>query len=114
VEGGGNRIHKARHPLIVCGGRGRREQPSLFYIHLNAADLSFSYLRFAEAASFDKKELRRSCTFLIVVNECNQFKKYIYSQIFYLLFPFKSCRDKSVDRNVSYFIFWEGKHGMLQ
>jgi hypothetical protein len=25
-------------------------------------DLSFSYLRFAEAASFDKKELRRSCT----------------------------------------------------
>jgi hypothetical protein len=26
------------------------------------ADLSFSYLRFAEAASFDKKELRRSCT----------------------------------------------------
>ncbi len=26
------------------------------------ADLSFSYLRFAEAASFDKKELRRSFT----------------------------------------------------
>ncbi len=26
------------------------------------ADLSFSYLRFAEAASFDKEELRRSCT----------------------------------------------------
>ncbi len=26
------------------------------------ADLSFSHLRFAEAASFDKKELRRSCT----------------------------------------------------
>jgi hypothetical protein len=26
------------------------------------ADFSFSYLRFAEAASFDKKELRRSCT----------------------------------------------------
>ncbi len=26
------------------------------------ADLSFSYLRFAEAASFNKKELRRSCT----------------------------------------------------
>ncbi len=25
-------------------------------------DLSFSYRRFAEAASFDKKELRRSCT----------------------------------------------------
>jgi hypothetical protein len=28
-------------------------------------DLSFSYLRFAEAASFDKKELRRSCTSFI-------------------------------------------------
>jgi hypothetical protein len=28
-------------------------------MHVN---LSFSYLRFAEAASFDKKELRRSCT----------------------------------------------------
>jgi hypothetical protein len=26
------------------------------------ADFSFSFLRFAEAASFDKKELRRSCT----------------------------------------------------
>ncbi len=25
-------------------------------------DLSFSYLRFAEAASFDKKEVRRNCT----------------------------------------------------
>ncbi len=22
VEGGGNRIHKARHPLIACGGEG--------------------------------------------------------------------------------------------
>jgi hypothetical protein len=28
-------------------------------MHVN---FSFSYLRFAEAASFDKKELRRSCT----------------------------------------------------
>ncbi len=28
-------------------------------MHVN---LSFSYLRFAEAASFDKKELLRSCT----------------------------------------------------
>jgi hypothetical protein len=28
------------------------------------ADLSFSYLRFAEAASFDKKELLRSCTMI--------------------------------------------------
>jgi hypothetical protein len=33
------------------------------------ADLSFSYLRFAEAASFDKKELRRSYT---NINKKNQ------------------------------------------
>ncbi len=31
-------------------------------------DLSFSYLRFAEAASFDKKELRRSCTMGYLIN----------------------------------------------
>ena len=31
------------------------------------ADFSFSYLRFAEAASFDKKELRRSCTLALIV-----------------------------------------------
>jgi hypothetical protein len=30
-------------------------------------DLSFSYLRFAEAASFDKKELRRYCTVAVVI-----------------------------------------------
>ncbi len=32
------------------------------------AGFSFSYLRFAEAASFDKKELRRSCTTYAVQN----------------------------------------------
>jgi hypothetical protein len=58
--------HKARL-LIACGGGGGggREHPPLPYIQSNACRflfLLFSYLRFAEAASFDKKELRRSCT----------------------------------------------------
>ena len=56
--------HKARL-LIACGGRGAREHPPLPYIQSNACRFLFlllSYLRFAEAASFDKKELRRSCT----------------------------------------------------
>ncbi len=60
-EGGGAVIaHKARL-LIAVGGRGGREQPPMTYIQSNACRflfLLFSYLRFAEAASFDKKELR--------------------------------------------------------
>jgi hypothetical protein len=63
-EGGAVIAHKARL-LIACGGRGGREHPPLPYIQSNACRflfLLFSYLRFAEAASFDKKELRRSCT----------------------------------------------------
>ena len=63
-EGGAVIAHKARL-LIACGGRGGREHPPLTHIQSNACRflfLLFSYLRFAEAASFDKKELRRSCT----------------------------------------------------
>jgi hypothetical protein len=63
-EGGAVIAHKARL-LIACGGRGGREHPPLPYIQSNACRflfLLFSYLRFAEAASFDKKEQRRSCT----------------------------------------------------
>ena len=64
-EGGGAVIaHKARL-LIACGGRGGREHPPLTHIQSNACRflfLLFSYLRFAEAASFDKKELCRSDT----------------------------------------------------
>ena len=63
-EGGAVIAHKARL-LIACGGRGWREHPPLPYIQSNACRflfLLFSYLRFAEAASFDKKELRRSYT----------------------------------------------------
>jgi hypothetical protein len=64
MRGGAVIAHKARL-LIACGGRGGREHPPLPYIQSNACRflfLLFSYLRFAEAASFDKKELRRSCT----------------------------------------------------
>ncbi len=70
-EGGAVIAHKARL-LIPCGGRGGREHPPLPYIQPNACKflfLLFSYLRFAEAASFDKKELRRSCTWLNLFNE---------------------------------------------
>ncbi len=62
TKGGGGAaiVHKARL-LIACGGRGRREQLSLSYIHLKCMKISLSpisylsYLRFAEAVSFDKK-----------------------------------------------------------
>jgi len=63
-EGGAVIAHKARL-LIACGGRGGREHPPLTHIQSNACRflfLLFSYLRFAEAASFDKKELCRSDT----------------------------------------------------
>jgi hypothetical protein len=60
-------VHKARL-LIACGGEGEARATALvlhtFEMHV---DLSFSYLRFAEAASFDKKELRRSCTVSIAI-----------------------------------------------
>ncbi len=59
--GGAGREHKARL-LIACGGGEARATvlvPHTLEMHV---DLSFSYLRFAEAVSFDKKELRRSCT----------------------------------------------------
>ncbi len=48
------------------------------------ADLSFSYLRFAEAASFDKKELRRSCTYAkkVVDRKENAFSTSITAPIY--------------------------------
>jgi hypothetical protein len=64
MKGGAVIVHKARLP-IACGGRGGREHPPLTHIQSNACRflfLLFSYLRFAEAASFDKKELCRSDT----------------------------------------------------
>jgi hypothetical protein len=54
--GGAVIVHKARL-LIACGGEGEARAPALvlhtFEMH---ADLSFSYLRFAEAVSFDIKK----------------------------------------------------------
>ena len=64
MRGGAVIAHKTRL-LIACGGRGGREHPPLTYIQSNACRflfLLFSYLCFAEAASFDKKDLRRSGT----------------------------------------------------
>ncbi len=73
MRGGGAVIaHKARL-LIACGGMGGRKHPPLTHIQSNACRflfLLFSYLRFAEAASFDKKELRRSCTLYVVLQTC--------------------------------------------
>jgi hypothetical protein len=49
----------------MWGGRGGREHPPLTHIQSNACRflfLLFTYLRFAEAASFDKKELCRRDT----------------------------------------------------
>ncbi len=63
-EGGAVIAHKARL-LIACGREGKARAPTLALHTINACRflfLQFSYLRFAEAASFDKKELRRSCT----------------------------------------------------
>ncbi len=69
MRGGAVIAHKARLP-IACGGRGGREHPPLPYIQPSACRflfLLFSYLRFAEAASFDKKELRRSYTIMMQI-----------------------------------------------
>ncbi len=69
--GGAVIVHKARL-LIACGRRGGREHPPLTHIQSNACRflfLLFSYLRFAEAASFDKKELCRSDTLQYYVNK---------------------------------------------
>ncbi len=57
-EGGAVIAHKAAL-LLRVGGRGGREHPPLPYIQSNACRFLFlllSYLRFAEAASFDKKK----------------------------------------------------------
>jgi hypothetical protein len=86
MRGGAVIAHKARL-LIACGGEGKARP--LPYIQSNACRflfLLFSYLRFAEAASFDKKELRRSCTVSLyyVRQEMHSFSmrpaKYLYDQ----------------------------------
>ncbi len=53
--GGAVIVHKARL-LIACGGEGEGRAPTLVLHTLEMhVDLSFSYLRFAEAVSFDIK-----------------------------------------------------------
>jgi hypothetical protein len=84
-EGGAVIVHKARL-LIACGGRGGREHPPLTHIQSNACRflfLLFSYLRFAEAASFDKKELCRSDTPVV----------YFFGNCFFLHTLFFSLED---------------------
>ena len=67
--GGAVIVHQARL-LSHVGVRGGREYPPLTHIQSNARRflfLLFIYLRFAEAASFDKKELCRSDTAIIYI-----------------------------------------------
>ncbi len=62
---GGGGSHSTQGPpsyrVWGGGGGGASTRPCPTYNQMHAG-FSFSYLRFAEAASFDKKELRRSCT----------------------------------------------------
>ncbi len=77
-EGGAVIAHRARL-LIACGGRGGREHPPLTHIQSNACRflfLLFSYLRFAEVASFDKKELRRSGTESMMYDNQSYFNRH--------------------------------------
>ena len=59
VEGGGGQETQPASLLSRVGGRGRGGEVRVTVLALHATwihvDLSFSYLRFAEAASFDKK-----------------------------------------------------------
>ncbi len=62
LRGGGS--HSTQGPpsyRVWGGGEGASTHLCPTYNQTHAG-FSFSYLRFAEAASFDKKELRRSCT----------------------------------------------------
>ncbi len=68
--GGGGRHSTQGPPSYRVWGEGETRATALvlhtFEMHVS---LSFSYLHFAEAASFDKKELRRSCTKTIKKSE---------------------------------------------
>ena len=62
-KGGGKQDTQGPPALLSRVGEGDARATVLVLHTLEMhVDLSFSYLRFAEAASFDKKELRRSCT----------------------------------------------------
>ncbi len=64
VEGGGQETQSPPVSYRVWGGGGGEVRVPVLALHTTRmhVDLSFSYLRFAEAASFDKKEFHRNCT----------------------------------------------------
>ncbi len=64
--GGAVIVHKARLLSRVGGGEGASTHLWPTYNQTHAGS-SFSYLRFAEAASFDKKELCRSDTAVKII-----------------------------------------------
>ncbi len=84
TRGGGRAVivHTAC-PLIACGGEGEARAPTLVLHTLGMhVDFSSSYLRFAEAVSFDIKKLRRSCT-----HTMNIHVKYIYYLYMFFYLP---------------------------
>ena len=65
TEGGGSHSTQGL-PSYRVWGEGEARAPTLVLHTLGMhVDFSFSYLRFAEAVSFDVKKLRRSCTDLL-------------------------------------------------
>ncbi len=67
---GGGKTHRARQPLIACGGGEGEGKVRVTVLALNATwmhvDLSFAYLRSAEAASFDKKNSTGTAQYLCI------------------------------------------------
>ncbi len=85
---GGGQAGYTRPAFLLRVGEGEARATVLVLHTLEMhVDLSFSYLRFAEAASFDKKELRRSCTSAVTEHTRNQvfFERYP-TNFFFLIF----------------------------
>jgi hypothetical protein len=78
VEGGGGQETQSQPASYQVWGGGGGGEVRVTVLALNAArmhvDLSFSYLRSAATASFDKKEFHRNCTICmakLVDNVCS-------------------------------------------